>query len=117
MEQSNKRLIDITLDELDAFLKERGYLKAEPKEDVGDRPLRLSNYSLEDLLRGDHALATYLGVSVTAVYQMKVSGRLDGTYINPTPRRYIYIKPLIDRMIILRDGSRNNPPARSRREA
>lgn len=117
MEQKDKRLIDITLDELDSFLKERGYLKREPSKDENADVIRLSDYSLDQLLRGDHELADYLGISVTAIYGMKKSGRLDGTYANPTPRRYIYIKPLIDRMIFLRDGAGNQPQGRVRREA
>lgn len=100
MEIGTKRLIDITLDDLDNFLLSRGYRKEKgEEEEVVEKKDGIKQYKKEDLFFGDRELAEYLGISITSVFNLKRSGVLDGTFVNPTPHRYIYIKEKIDMMI------------------
>ena len=99
MDTGSKRLIDITLDDLDNFLKERGY-KKEQKESKGENAiLSLADYSESDLIRGSKELAEYLGVTTVTVQNMKNAGRFDGAFVKTGIRRYTYIRPLIDKVM------------------
>lgn len=104
MEKESKRLIDITLDELDEFLLSRGYRKVScpPVVEKKEEEFDYGSYTSEQLLVGDKELARYLDISLMSITNMKKSGYLDGTYFCPTPRRYIYIKEKVDRMIYRR---------------
>ena len=101
METCSKRLIDITLDELDGFLLSRGYRKVEKEPEEKEK----WSYGKEDknnLLYGDKELADYIGVSTTHIHNLKAKGYFDGAFIKPSPKRYVYFKDKVDALMILR---------------
>lgn len=99
METCAKRLIDITLEELDEFLLSRGYRKEEKKEPEVKR-WSLGDEDKKNLIRGDKELADYLGTTATTIHKLKSMGYLDGTFITPTPRRYVYFKDKVDALMM-----------------
>ena len=96
MEYKEKRLIDMTLQELTDFLDAReGTAKERQeqrfKERLAEGKVSVTEYDKEELIVGVNNLAAYLGVSVPTALSMKYRGEFEGMYFHPSPRKFFFI--------------------------
>lgn len=93
----SKRIIDLTLAELDQYLVENGFKKPAKKERDS-----IDEYEEGELLFGLKELAAYLKLSLMTIQSMKDRGDFEGAYFRPSPRKFIFIKEKIDKISLTR---------------